>query len=146
MNSKYKDWIRKVEKDLHLAHCSYCMKEISIAGQGSKALNGHVMLQKHLKSVPTQLPLNFPTTVKSVDSSTSSEESKELKQQSIDVNVLKQGTLKLEIMWCTEVGMCFSTTLAKRKMIYLHLCFLTTKLLPSFVLGKQNVHIKYSME
>ena len=82
------------------------MKEISIAGQGIKALDGHVMLQEHLKKVTTQLPLIFPTIVKSVDSSMSSEEPKQLKQQSIDMNVLKQGTLKSEIMWCTEVVMC----------------------------------------
>ena len=106
MNSKYKDWIRMVEKDMRSSYCSYCMKEISIAGQGIKALDGHVMPQKHLKRVRTQLSLTFPIIVKSVDSSTSSKESKELKQQSIDMNVLKQDTLKLEIMWCTEVVMC----------------------------------------
>ena len=82
------------------------MKEISIAGQGIKALDGRVMSQKHLKRVPTQLPLTFPTIIKSVDSSTSSKESKELKQQSIDMNVSKQDTLKSEIMWCTEDVMC----------------------------------------
>ena len=106
MNSKHKNWIRKVEKDVDSAYCSYCMKEISIAGQDSKALDGHVRSQKHLKRVTTQLPLTFPTNVNSVDSSTSSKESKELKQQSIDMNVLKQDTLKLGIMWCTEVVMC----------------------------------------
>ena len=82
------------------------MKEISIAGQGIKALDGRVMSQKHLKRVPTQLPLTFPTIIKSVDSSTSSKESKELKQQSIDMNVSKQDTLKSEIMWCTDDVMC----------------------------------------
>ena len=106
MNSKYKDWIRKVEKDGHAAYCSYCMKEISVVGQGIKDLDGHVMSQKHLKGVPTQLPLTFPTIIKSVDPSTSCKESKELKQQSIDMNFLKQDTLKSEIMWCTEVVMC----------------------------------------
>ena len=65
------------------------MKKISIAGQGSKALDGHFTLQKNLKKFPTQPPLTFSTIVKSVDSSTSSKESKELKQKSIDVNVLK---------------------------------------------------------
>ena len=64
MNNKYKDWIRNVEKDVHSAYCSYCMKGVSIAGQGIKALDGHVMSQKHLKRVPTQLPLSFPTIVK----------------------------------------------------------------------------------
>ena len=83
MNSKYKDWIKKVEKDAHSADLSYCMKEITIARQGSKALDGHVTSEKHLKRVPTQPPLTFPTVVKSVDSSASSKESKELKQQSI---------------------------------------------------------------
>ena len=82
------------------------MKEISIAGQGIKALDGRVMSQKHLKRIPTQLPLTFPTIIKSVDSSTSSKESEELKQQSIDMNVSKQDTLKWEIMWCTEDVMC----------------------------------------
>ena len=106
MNIKHKDWIRKVEKDVHAAYCSYCVKEISIAGQDSKALDGHVRLQKHLKRVATQPPLTFLTIVNGVDSSTSSKESKELKQQAIDVNVLKQDTLKSGIMWCTEVVMC----------------------------------------
>ena len=82
VNSKYKDWIRKAEKDVHLAYCSYYMKEISIAGQGSKGLDGHVISQKHLKRVATQLHLTFPTIVKSVDSSMIPKECKELKQQS----------------------------------------------------------------
>ena len=74
--------------------CAYCMKEITIARQGSKALDScHVTSQKHLKRVPSQLLLAFPTIVKSVDFSMSSKESKELKQLSIDVNVLKQDTL-----------------------------------------------------
>ena len=59
-----------------------------------------------MKRVPTQPPLTFPTIVKSVDSSTSSKESRELKQQSIVVNVLKRDTLKLDIMWWTEVLIC----------------------------------------
>ena len=59
-----------------------------------------------MKRVPTQPPLTFPTIVKSVDSSTSSKESRELKQQSIVVNVLKRDTLKLDIMWWTEVVIC----------------------------------------
>ena len=91
---------------MHSAYCCFCIKEISIEGQGSKALDGHVTWQKRLQRVPTQPSLSFPTIVKNADSSTSSKESKELKQLSIDVNVLKQGTLKLEIMWCTEVAMC----------------------------------------
>ena len=98
---------------MHSAYYCYCIKEINIEGQGSKALDGHVTWQKHLQRVPTQLPLTYPTIVKNADSSTSS---KELKQLSIDVNVLKQGTLKLEIMWCTEVAMCnFSYRSCKKK-------------------------------
>ena len=42
VNSKYKDWIKKVGNDGHSTYWSYCMKEISIARQGSKALDGHV--------------------------------------------------------------------------------------------------------
>ena len=124
------------------------MKKISIAGQGTKTLDGHFTLQKNLKKVPTQPPLTFSTVVKSVDSSASSKESKELKQKSIDVNVLKQDTLKSEIMWCTKVVMCNYSyrSCEKKKKIYLHLCFLIAKLLPSSVLGKQNVHIQYFME
>ena len=106
VNSKYKDWIRKVEKDVHSAYCSYCIKEISIAGQGSKALDGHATSQKHLERISTQPPLVFPTIVRSIDSSTCSKQSIELKQQSVNVNILKQDTLKSEIMWCTEVVMC----------------------------------------
>ena len=79
--------------------CAYCMEGITIARQGSKAIDScHVASQKHLKRVSTQLLLTFPTIVKSVDSSASSKESKELKQLSIDVNVLKQDTLKSEII------------------------------------------------
>ena len=84
LNSRYKDWIRKVENDVHSAHCSYCMTEISIAGQGVKASDGHVILQKHFKKVPTPLPLTAPAIVKDVDSSTCSTESKVLKQQSMN--------------------------------------------------------------
>ena len=64
------------------------MTEISIAGQGVKASDAHVILQKHFKKVPTQLPLTTPAIVKDVDSSTDSStcsrESKELKQQSMN--------------------------------------------------------------
>ena len=67
VNSKYKDWIRKVEKDVHSAYCSYYIKEISMAGQGSKALDGQATSQKHLKIIPIQPPLTFPTIVKSVN-------------------------------------------------------------------------------
>ena len=84
LNSRYKDWIRKVEKDVHSAYCSDCMTEISIAGQGVKASDGHVILQKHFKKVPTPLPLTAPAIVKDVDSSTCSTESKVLKQQSMN--------------------------------------------------------------
>ena len=84
LNSRYKDWIRKVEKDVHSAYCSDCMTEISIAGQGVKASDGHVILQKHFKKVPTPLPLTAPAVVKDVDSSTCSTESKVLKQQSMN--------------------------------------------------------------
>ena len=63
-----------------------------------KALDSHVTSQKHLKRVPTQPPLTFPTIVKSVDSSMSSKESKKLKQHSIGVDVFKQVTLKSEII------------------------------------------------
>ena len=49
----------KVNKNVHSAYCSYCEKEISIAGQGIKALDGHVTSQKHLKRVLTQLPLTY---------------------------------------------------------------------------------------
>ena len=84
LNSRYKDWIRKVEKDVHSAYCSDCMTEISIAGQGVKASDGHVILQKHFKKVPTPLPLTATAIVKDVDSSTCSTESKVLKQQSMN--------------------------------------------------------------
>lgn len=57
-----------------------------------------VTSQKYLKRVATQPLLTFTTIVKSVDSSTNSKKSKELKQQSIDVNVLKRDMLKSEIM------------------------------------------------
>ena len=42
VNSKYKDWIKKVGYDVHSTYWSYCMKEISIARHGSKALGGPV--------------------------------------------------------------------------------------------------------
>ena len=131
---------------MNSAYCSYCMNEISIAGQGSKALDGHVTSQKHLKRVHTQLPLTFPTNVKSVinNFSTSSKEPKELKQQSIDMNILKQDNLKLEILWFTEVVMCnYSYYSCEKKIDLFASMFPDSKIASQFRLGKQNVHIIY---
>ena len=52
VNSKCRDLIRKVQKDVHSAYCYYGMKEISIVGQSIKALNSHIMSQKFLRSCP----------------------------------------------------------------------------------------------
>ena len=106
--------------------------EGDIAGQGRQ-----VTSQKHLKKVPTQPLLTFPTIVKSVDSSTNSKESKELKQQSIDVNVLKRDMLKSEIMWYTEVVICnYSYLSCKRKNVLFASMFPDSKIVPQIRLGK----------
>ena len=99
--------------------------EISIAGQGSKALDA---LRKSLPFLQLSEVLILPRAPKNP---------KKLKQQSVDVNVFKQDTLKLEIMWCTEVVMCnYSYRSCEKKNDLFASMFPNSKIASQFCPGK----------
>lgn len=101
------------------------MKEINIAGQGVAAVEGHLTSQKHKDKVlsTNQNMICFKKAGQDKPQSTC----KEPKQQSIDVNVLKQDTLKAEILWSVEVVTSIHIGHVKINQFRFHQYFLTVK-------------------
>ena len=126
------------------AYCYCCSKEISVAGQGTKAVYSHITSQKHSRSVPSQSPLAFPSTVIQGNSNSpnasqqnSIELDNDLIQQSIDVHILKQDTLKSEIMWSTDVIMSnYSYRSCEKKNNLFNSMFHDGKIASQFHVGK----------
>lgn len=111
------------------------MKEINIAGQGVAAVEGHLTSQKHKDKVPStnQNMICFEKAGQDKPQSTC----KEPKQQSIDVNVLKQDTLKAEILWSVEVvASNYSYRSCEDKSVLFSSIFPDGKIASQFQLGK----------
>ena len=143
-NEKYRTWIRRVKNNPHVAYCYCCSNEISIAGQGTKALDSHITSPKHSRSVPSQSPLAFPSAVIQGNSNSpnasqqnSIELDNDLRQQNIDVHILKQDTLESEIMWSIDVTMSnYSYRSCERKNHLFISMFHDSKIASQFHVGK----------
>ena len=126
----FKPWLRKVEGDKHSAKCSVCLKTISIAGQGVKALELHARSSKHNEKLPKSTSSIIKFTSKKAETSNAEpvteDTSKSKKQSAITDFGVKTHTQNAEIFWALVVVLSdFSFNPCKIKMIYFATCFLT---------------------
>ena len=110
----FKDWIEPVERDDHLARCTYCKKDINVTTMGVTALNSHVKGDKHKKAcmaVKSNLSISNmfrvgasrKVTVSAASSATEGTSSAASATQScqsqLNTFVTKNDTLSAEVWW-----------------------------------------------
>ena len=95
----------KKTNDKHNAYCTICLKEISVSGQGIKAVDVYAEGKEHkekYKQTDNQSKLTF---VAKNSEQTLEETVRPKQQEKIDTIMIKTATLKAEIIWSLEVLM-----------------------------------------
>ena len=95
----------KKTNDKHSAYCTICLKEISVSGQGIKAVDVYAEGKEHkekYKQTDNQSKLTF---VAKNSEQTLEETVRPKQQEKIDTIMIKTATLKAEIIWSLEVLM-----------------------------------------
>ena len=61
-DSRFSDWLRKVEGNESSAKCSYCCKIFDISNMGESGLTSHMKGKKHKECAPSSSTLDFHLT------------------------------------------------------------------------------------
>ena len=101
-DSRFSDWLRKVEGNESSAKCSYCCKIFDISNMGESGLTSHMKGKKHKERAPSSSTLDFHFQKSSDPVPTATPKGTSC---TLDKMLINSSVLQAEVRWALKVDM-----------------------------------------